>query len=945
MSKIISVHPKINLLSLVATHILEHNHLDDAFIVFTHKRAVSFFQYYISKKIDKPYFLPHVYCLEDWVKEFYMSCDTNIPTLIGDYDQAWLAYESAMEVFDELNEDLFSWDDFFPWAIRIVKLFKEIDLELVKGKDIFTPPVENITEPAIKILEKMGKIYEKFNKKLRDRNVITYPKMLRFLAENEINIPNAPFYFVGFYALTKAEDSLLKKIFDSRDTYIYWHADIKDLPILYTRWKDSWGVKPESIFPKQAEDTDIDFFEAHSLHAELQQIKCSLPQKIRDHRPDKVAIVLISPESLIPLIYHLPDGPINITMGYPLKLTGISVLLDSLFELILGKDEKRGYSLNQFLCFLKSPYLKLYPNIEQKLVEFGAPYFRYDQINLIFKECSNEELDYLNSIFQNILFAVEWALTPYELCEALMGVFDFIKRSEDYGEFEQIFLDTLMESVFYPLENSFFANTKMQKKGLFNLMKNLLSTVSVPFEGEPLVGVQVMGILETRLLNFDEVFIFDVNEGTLPNVEEVNPLLPHQIRAVLELPDREKEEVITRYHFERLINSAKKVHLLWQFQTNSGKKDSIDSVKVKSRYVEKLLWEIEKKEKKIFSDTTDFDKIKKSSFDILIKNGTFFSFKYLNKKYLPINYIKDALKIISPTLIEQYIRCPLEFFYSRILKLHTTEKISEIKYNELGTALHKTMERFYKEMIEDTNIITRDDVKKNKERLFIIFDEEIKKQPFYRIMSDERRFILVKSVKYRLSKYIENHPVKTEIIYLEKEIEKRFQVEDIGYIYLYGKIDRIDLRDHIYRILDYKTGYIENIDITQAFDFYVEKYEKDNIFDNGALKEIVECLPDIQLPFYAYLFANYMEDKKKNDIWSNTVGAYITLRDKCQENYFITLSKDTITPEYGDWLRNDFIKIIHYVIRHIFFSEYWYPATTEGVCNYCDYVKMCKWAC
>ncbi len=943
MSKIVCVHPKINLLNTVADVIFEKNDMDNAYIIFTHKRAVSFFQYYISKKIDKPCFLPNAYSVEDWVKQLYLMNQIDVPVIINEYDQAWIIYEAAKEVFWDLGDNISSWDDFFPWALKLVKLFKEIDIELVDAKDIPHPPYENLSKLGQRLLEKLGRIYDTFSYKLKDKKVITYAKMIRFLAENQIQIPDSPFYFVGFYALTKAEDRLLKKIFDERETHIYWHADINDLPVLYKRWKNSWNVSLESLDIDNAPQTDMYFYEAHSLHAELEEIKRALPEKIEDTRPDKSAIVLVSPENLIPLIYHLPDGPINITMGYPLKLSGIALFLDSLFELILGKDEKKGYPLKLFLGFLKSPYFEKIPELEEKLEEYGAPYFDYEKLlNSMSDNLSKEALDYLKEIFENIILPVEKTSNISELINTLTDIFDMIKKSEDYQEVEQIFVDTLVESVFYPLKTSFFANVLMEKRGLLNLLKNLIATVSVPFEGEPLVGLQVMGILETRLLNFDEVFIFDVNEGILPNVEEVNPLMPQEIRVSLGLPDREKEEVITRYHFERLINSAKKIHILWQFQTNSGRDGGVDSIKVKSRYVERLLWDMEKKENKIFSEIGDFDKFKRSSFNILIKDGDLLRPNYLNKTIQKEN-IQNILKKISPSLLQQYINCPLEFFYSRFLKISTPQKIEEIKYDKLGTALHKTMELFYKELIKKSNIVTKNQVQQNKERLFEIFDEEIKKQSFFDIMSNERKFMLLKSVKFRLSKYIENHPVETRLLFLEKEFKRKITIVDIKDIELCGKIDRIDLRDNNYIILDYKTGYTNKVNIDKALKLDVRIYKEKNIFDYEVLKEIATKLPDFQLPMYVYLFAKEQEDNN-NDIWDHTVAAHIRLRDTCKEEYFITPKKGIVDKKYRDWLRNDFIEIVKYVIRHILYSDYWYPSTKDGVCGYCDYAKMCRFA-
>ncbi len=151
----------------------------------------------------------------------------------------------------------------------------------------------------------------------------------------------------------------------------------------------------------------------------------------------------------------------------------------------------------------------------------------------------------LTSIFDNIINPVEKANTTKELAQALRKVFDTINKGGTIGIYEKEFVGVLLEKVIPVLEESLFSNEKMEKRGLISLR--------IPFGGQPLCGLQVMGALETRLPSFDEVFLLDVNEEIVPNIEEINPPMPYQIKRALGLPDREREELIMKYHFERLV--------------------------------------------------------------------------------------------------------------------------------------------------------------------------------------------------------------------------------------------------------------------------------------------------------------------------------------------------------------------------------------------------------
>ena len=936
MPEIFVVHPAQNLVKTVAEDLLKRGHLSEALVIFPHRRPAAYLEYYLAQMIEAPCLLPQLKAFEDWVAETYASLEDEPREVLSDFDQAWLAYLAAREVLQEKGEDLKPWEEFFPWALRLAKLFEELDLELKEGKDLCHPPEESLPKEATGLLERLGRIYEVFNRRLEEGRLVTPAKRIRFLAEKDFPLPQGPVYLVGFYALTGAEDRLFRKLYEA-GAYIYWQADGEKLPELYDRWRRNWQVKLNEIRPEKVPEPELFFFEAHDLHSELKELKQRLPSKI-DPRPDRCAVVLLSTGSLIPLIHHLPEGPVNLTMGYPLRLTGLFTFLESLISLILRQDKERGYRLGDLLELLKSPYLEARRDLETRLREFGAPFITRERLLELVKEDPALSA-YLKDLFEEVVGPLEEARTPKELSQALRRVFSFLKPEENFGAFERGFLSAMVETVLPGLETSLFSQERMKPRGLFRLLEEMISSVRVPFEGEPLGGLQVMGLLETRLLSFEEVFFLDLNEGVLPDVEEVNPLVPHEVRTALGLPDRERDEAILRYHFERLLGTARKAHLFWQFQTTRSGEAGLEGKKIRSRYVEKLIWEIEKREGKPFSESEEAHRLEKSSLEILSEGLS--RPEPLRKDESFREAIKESLGKVSPSLLERYLKCPLNFFYARVLRLRAPGVPEEMDHAQLGEAVHQALKEFFEDAAGHKlpAQVRKEDLSFKK--LSSLFRKALKGQDFYRHLSEERKFFLLEGAEFRLRKYLKNHPEKTTIFALEKTYTLPFTAPGLGKIELTGRIDRVDFRDGLYLVLDYKTGWLKDLKGDKVLGLDASSWLEERRFDDETLREILEQLPDLQLPFYAYLFVkDRLNQGKGKALWEKVTAAYVELYKKGEEKYLFAPDK---IGNSADWLREKFPKLLTYLITHILKAPYWYPAPDESACKYCDYKKMCRY--
>ncbi len=929
MGRIIAVHLGINLLRYFVDVLVEDKDFEGSLVLFPNKRPILFAARYIHEKLNRACLLPKMQAFQDWSVEVYARSKEDPETLISDYDQAWIAYEAAREVLKD-KKIVESWDSFMDWAFRLSDLFNRFDEELCDPKSV-EYPYPDASKKARILLENLGDIYERYRQILESERLITTSGILRRLAEEGFPIPENRVYIVGFYALTKAESEIFKRMYDE-GAVILWHTDPENLEPLYERWKKQWGISGIEAVKSEGEP-EIKLYQCHGLHPELNKLNEVLGDP--PDRFDRKAVVLLSQSALIPLLYSLPEWEVNITMGYPLKQTPIYALITSIEEVIRGKNRGNGkYSSKAVANLLMYPVLPEWLELSRRVLSKGA---FVDPVE-----------DGLESIFEALIFPFEKAKTPEEMADALLSVLSFIhKTAADESPIEKGFIAKTAEVAVDVLKKSLFAKESMSTRKLFVLLRKVLERVSVPFEGEPLRGLQVMGILETRLLSFDEVFVLDANEDVLPGIEEINPLVFWD-PDIEGFPDRFREEAITRYHFRRLVASSKKVHIFWQ-QQSAPDKASLESKRERSRYVEQIIWEKEKKQRRRLENTlVEKTRLSISPEVLVVKD-------YLKKTKEQVEALKRLLKEnkISASLLDLYITCPLRFYYEKLLELEPLDTPMEVVPKDVGEAMHKALEEYYKGFNLPAKV-KRDDL--DPEGLFNLFLKHFKPNSE---ISPEKEFLLHETVKYRLKTYVENQPEETEVLLAERFIEVPFFIDDeVGELVLCGRIDRVDRRnaEQLFNrkggtfilVIDYKTG-SKKTDASWNKDLF--NLELPETFGKEESEEKLDFLRkkliSIQLPLYAFF-------SFKGDICPNEeklTAAYVDLYREGKEKLYAKENnrlrkRDPLEPvyEFNQWIKEGgFEQLLIYMVKHMLKSPYWYPAPGE-VCGYCPYRHFCKYS-
>jgi ATP-dependent helicase/nuclease subunit B len=562
------------------------------------------------------------------------------------------------------------------------------------------------------------------------------------LSENTFNFDKEfeKIYFTGFISLNKTESDIVTTLIKSGAAEFYTQFEslkkeeyLKD-HIVSKLIKSLDNPEIEHIFNNKFNnenytETVLNFYEGFDAHSELTSSVNIFNENNFD--PENSAVVLPDPNTLMPFLYHVIndiDSDYNITMGYSLKRTPFY----SLFELIskaqesmtTGKDikekNKSGYKYfaKDYINLLKHPYVKtLYGKetifavncIEKYIAENGYSYITLNSIESITLDhnCNNynnhngkvnsnaAELNNteLKSIIQKIHkhFFINFEInkiTPEDFSNNVFQIINLVigKNSNALNyKLAPEFAKKIIE-IINIFNNSYFNNEIMNKKSIFRLFKYYVDNEFAAFNGIPLKGLQIMGILETRTLKFNRVIIFDSNEDILPPIKKYDPLLPYTLRKKLGILYYTDYEALYRYYFRRLIFGAGEADVVYI------KNDK----KTRSRFIEEIIWDEEKKtknlnieNKKILGFKTDISQNSNLNFEI-------------KKNSLILEIIDNIFKKLSITAIDAYVNCPVQFYYKYIACLAESDAVNEgLESGEIGTFIHGILKEFYENFKKD----------------------------------------------------------------------------------------------------------------------------------------------------------------------------------------------------------------------------------------------------
>lgn len=942
------------------------NEISSHTFVFPNRRAGIFFQKYLSQIADKPVFSPEIITIDEC---FYSASELNIS------DRLSMIF-SLYNIYKELSNSEENFDSFVFWGETLLSDFNEVDKYRVDAKQLFTnvrdlkeiDKLFNVfTENQIEAIREFWKnftpvnenrsqqdflatweilypLYEKFKDKLREESSGYEGMIFREVIDNlKEKLPikwfgKRQFVFVGFNALNPCEKALMSELQKREQADFYWDYEAAELrdpnnPASFF-YIENTKLFPSkfSIEPKTEllNEKQIELFSIPSAIGQVKQIYHTLQRIYPENAHEKsflnTAVVLPDENLLLPLLYSVPTNisKINVTMGYPMNLTPVAGLMDHIFELHKRKRDINGeikFYHHTVTNILNHQFISL---ICGKSIESIAN--QMIQKNMIYVDTSTlHKNKLLNTIFNPDVDADSLLEYLLSLLRLLYNEWYNIKSDAAEAHLESGFLYQYYATVnrISGILKKQAADIKVSMETLVRLIKQLTQGISIPFVGEPLDGLQIIGSLETRGLDFENILISSFNEGVYPGKSFSNSFIPYHLRKGFGLPTYEHQDAITSYNFYRLIHRAKRVFFFSDSRIDRGNTGEVS----RFFYQLKYHYNLDVQEKSIVYDIsfTSNQEIK------VVKNKAIHD--KLNK-YLQPGTHNTAL---SASSINTYIQCPLQFYFRNIERLETAVEVSDdIETDMFGNIFHDVMAEIYEpykgKQVQSTDISL---VIKNEQKILLLLAESFAFHLFKKPKGEKADLhgnnllmskILLKYIQGVLRNDMKNCP----FVYIGSEEYYEYTIDTkYGNVNLKGYIDRIDEKNGLIRILDYKTG-SGSLNFGNWDDLF------DHDFDPQKRPKHI-----LQTFLYAYLY------KSKTSVSDIIPGIYYT-RNVFDNQFSTELSfKDennskSVIQNYFDH-EDAFISRLRLCVEEIFDPNLpFFQTKNVNSCNYCDFKTICR---
>lgn len=936
--------------------------------VFPNRRAGLFFQKYLSEISDKPLFSPAIFTINNL---FTMMSGKLVADRIS-------MLFSLYNIYVERNKGTTeSFDEFLYWGEMLLNDFDDVDKYMVDARMLFT----NVTD--LREIEKdfdflnetqiaaIRSFWSSFHPKINSENQQNFLALWRILYELYVELretlskenkgyegmifrevveniektgikelPYRKIVFVGLNALSLVEEKLLLELQREGVADFYW--DYVSDKVNDKNNKAFYFVeRNRRLFPSLlpfTQDTpfsemEIDVIGIPSAIGQTKQVYSILDELCKtinftEEEALRTAVVLPDEHLLIPVLNAIPEQiqHINVTMGYPLGGTPVASLMEYILALqknIRYIDRQPKFYFRDVLQILNHQYIissnpEIISRLVKNITEYNKIHIGCDELNqtpllsILFTPV--DDTNQLSVYLIKVLEELNRQMTTMEADAEDEEIRGFSSR-----DIEQEFIFHYFTTVNRMTEIMQKAQVEMKIDTYFRLLKRITDTITIPFRGEPLSGLQIMGVLETRALDFERVIMLSMNEGIFPQKKAANSFIPYNLRRGFGLPTYEHQDSVWAYHFYRLIHRAKKVSLLYDTRNNGLQTGE------KSRFIHQLHYHYrEPMQNKLVvynvSSSKAFPVLIEKTNDVMARLAVF---------------RKGGEKAISASAINIYLDCPLKFYFSVVEGIEEEEEVNEtIGSDVFGSILHKVMEELYeplrgKLVTADLLKIIRKDKDAITQSIAYAFAKLFFKTETVRLLTGQN-FLIGEMIRKYVERILEQDSRLTPFYYLESEkrMKDLFLLSDGSEIQLKGFIDRIDEVGDSIRIIDYKSGKgLQNFSTLESL-FNIEEKERPKAI--------------MQVFMYAWMYGRLPESKGKiiqpgiyymRTIFSNDFDASIYRRLGAREKKIVNNFS-----EYTE----DFEGNMRTCLDEIFGTEVPFIQTPTGkACIYCPFKDIC----
>ena len=834
-------------LKLVAADLYKHTegNLAHTAVVFPNKRAGLFFNEYLAQESDSPIWSPAYVS----ISELFRSLS---PWEVG--DPVKLVCE-LYKIFRRETQSTETLDDFYFWGEMLISDFDDADKNKVDTDKLFSnlQDLRNIMddytfiddeqeeairqffqnfsierrtalkERFISLWDVLGNIYKGFRESLASQNIAYEGMMYRHVIEHlDVDkLPYEKYVFVGFNVLNKVEHTLFTQLKDAGKAVFYWDYDefyMKENRQAVTHeagefirrnLRDFPSPLSGELFKNLSKPKEVHYIASSTENAQARY----LPQWIRNNltTPEKETAVVLCNEALLqPVLHSLPAEVkhVNITMGFPLSQTPVYSFLIALLELHThGFNFKSGrYTFQSVVTLLKHPYTRQLTG-QAELLEKELT--RNNRFYPLPGELGKDE--FLTRLFTPLSGNLNLCIRLSETLQQVASIYQAnTSGTEDTDAFNQLYRESLFKA--YTTINRFRTlieedELTVQSETFRRLLVKVLSTTNIPFHGEPAIGMQVMGVLETRNLDFRHLVLLSVNEGQLPKSGGDSSFIPYNLRKAFGMTTIEHKIAVYAYYFYRLLQRAERITLIYNTSSDGLNRGEW------SRFMLQFLIEWPHPITRQFLEAgqspqgTSSITVEKTP-DVMRRMQSLFDVRANPKAKF------------SPSALNYYLDCPLKFYYRYVAGLSAPDEVSaEIDSATFGSIFHYAAEHIYKDLTTHGKVI-------NKEALETLLRNEVKlqdyvdtafKKLFFNVPQNEKpeyngvqlinSAVIARYLKQLLQNDLRYAPFT--FIASEMEVDEPIDIQTPKGVIksrIGGIIDRMDSKDGTLRIVDYKTG-------------------------------------------------------------------------------------------------------------------------------------------
>ncbi|HLS70772.1 MAG TPA: PD-(D/E)XK nuclease family protein [Chitinophagaceae bacterium] len=919
-------------------------------IVFNNKRPVQILQYHLSELIDKPIFGPQTFTIDEWIE------DIDEAQRIDEIEEFFILYEIYNEL---LGEHTISQDAFFGLFQMIRQDFHQIQDYLVSAELLFTY-LKDIAEieilfpslspeqkeflrsfwsgieeekniPAqrkfVVLWQRLNILFKEYEKRLKTTNKTTLAYSYKKISKNPENYKEKwshyeHIYFVGFNAMHSSLQKIIAYIqqenkftfFHDWDSY-YANNKIDKAGFFYRQQKNLIDENAQPLANNFIKEKKFHIYGMQGNVAQAKFLNKLIPKLIPDKNPkmEEIAIILVDENMAIPVLQSMPEKyPYNLSMGYPFIYSEVYQWIIFFLEVQKYYHQNNSKQLPKDLLEKQFPLIhKEYP---MYIEEWKAMLNRYSSHLYIKSDIfENYKIPLLNKKVNSREF----------LTEIRLFLENKLANIEEGNEYEEIESNLLLYS--FRTFDSFYKNVityqdHLDLSVLIQVIQRHLKQLNIPLAGIDLNAIQVLGLLESRALDFKKIIIMNANEGIFPSSSQRPSFIPDNIRRAFKMPVLEHQDALVAHVFYSLVQRAEEVHVLYNATISN------DSTGELSRFLQQVEYESKHEFKYYYQN--QLIEIKKNEPLQIEKTEEV-------KNTLYQRYSKSAF---SASSLNAYMSCSLRFYLERVLKFEDTDiDTSPLSPITLGLVIHKVLENAYQEYLnKQANSNDVEEIIKNAPKIH----EEVfaTHENLKHIQKGTDLIILENIASHGIKSILEfdKKHVPFKVIGLEEKILLRS--EELGFtiqnadasvqipISFYAEIDRIDFYKGAIRLIDYKTGNVEKLEFKS-----MEEVFKRNVNREGSKENIA-----FQLLLYAWIY--YKKNKPEKiivpQVWSSRVlynadeGIYLKVKN-------VELSPDLDFTSFIVLMEDFELELIS-LLEEIFFNDLPFKHPIENKKNYCE---------